>query len=262
MRIKENIKKFFFGKKRYQSFFRRLFDISLEGMNIGMSGRDVHESGERQAIDHALKNETNPIVFDVGAQGGTYSREIIGYTGGRAKIYAFEPCSRDFQILKKLFHDDSVQLQNMALGECAGQAVLHYPPDVSGLSSLLKSDDGFQLSEKVKVETIDNFCRKNSIKYISLLKLDTEGYELSCLKGAKETLTSIKFIQFEMSLGSRDARVYFKDVFEYLKDYRIYRILQDGLEEVKSPDRLSEMLFTTNYLASRGEASGDQLSHK
>ncbi len=251
MNIKKIFKKQFFGKKRYQPFFRRLFDISLEGLNIGMSGRDVYESGEQCAIDFALKNESDSIVFDVGAQGGTYSKEIIRYTGGQAIIYAFEPCKRDYDILKKLLANSGVRLHNKALGDRNGKATLHYPRETRGLSSLLKTDGDFVLSEKVEVEMIDSFCSKNGIKYISLLKIDTEGYELACLKGSEKTLPFIKNIQFEMSLGSRDARVYFKDIFEYLKDYKIYRILQDGLEEIKSPDRLSEMLFTTNYLASR-----------
>jgi hypothetical protein len=64
-------------------------------------------------------------------------------------------------------------------------------------------------------------------------------------------LPFISTIQFEISVASRDSRTYFKDIFELLVDYKISRILKDGLDEVKSPDKLSELLFTTNFVAER-----------
>ena len=64
-------------------------------------------------------------------------------------------------------------------------------------------------------------------------------------------LPNIKYIQFEFSISSRDSRTYFRDIFNFLSDYTIYRILKDGLFEIKSPEKITELLFTTNYLAVR-----------
>lgn len=250
MSIKGQIKKIFFGKKRYQSLFRRLFAISLEGMNIGVGGQGIGYDGEEYALRYSLKGQSKPVIFDVGAQGGKYSEYALTASEGPCDIYAFEPCARDYDILAKLFVDPSIHLVKSALGEKEGQADLYYPEDVRGLSTLLKPEKS-GMSEKVSVETIDSFCQKNGIKYITMLKLDTEGYELACLKGARSMLPNIKNIQFEISLSSRDARSYFKDIFDLLSDYDIYRIIRDGLVPVKSPDKLSELLFTTNYLACR-----------
>lgn len=251
MIISKALKKILFGKKKYQKFFRRLFDISLEGMNIGVGGREVNKSGEDYALRYVLGNENRPVIFDVGAQGGNYTNNVIEITESKCTIYAFEPCPKDYEHLSSIINNSNVHLIKSALGERDGQATLYFPSNKSGLSSLLKNNDPLLISENVKIETLDTFCRNNQIGYISLLKLDTEGYELSCLMGAKNMLPNIKNIQFEMSIGSRDARVYFIDIFQYLKDYKIYRILKDGLFEIRSPERITELLFTTNYLACR-----------
>ncbi len=248
--MKKIIKKIFFGRKFFQPLFRRLFDISIEGMNIGTGGRELEESGELFAIKHALGQTQAPIVFDVGAQGGDYIKEVLNFTKNTAKIFAFEPCLKEYQILEKEF-GKKITLIKSALGNTDGEATLYSPDNTSGLSSLHEPQKGSLKSEKVEIQTIDSFCRENYIKSIDLLKLDVEGSELACLQGAQEMLPHIKHIQFEFSTCSRDARVYFRDIFNLLSDYRIYRVLRDGLYEIKSPEKITELLFTTNYLAER-----------
>lgn len=250
MNLKGLIKKQLFGKKRYQSFFRRLFDISIEGLNIGVGGREIDKSGEFYAIKVTLQNESNPIVFDVGAQGGKYFEYALKINSS-CEVYAFEPRSEDWKILNDNYSKPNIHLIQEALGEKPAKAKLYFDNEKSGLSSLLLQNGPNNQVEEIQVNTIDQFCLDNGIKFITLLKLDTEGYELSCLRGATKMLPKIKYIQFEMSIGSRNARVYFEDIFLFLKDYKIYRILRNGLVEIQETDRLSELLFTTNYLAIR-----------
>lgn len=248
--MKNLIKKHSLGKKAFQPLFRRLFDISIEGMNIGTGGRHPNENGELFVAKYILAKESDPVVFDVGAQGGDYMAAILDFKKNKAKIYAFEPCLKDYRLLTEQFSDKVTVVQS-ALGNADGEATLYYPENVSGLSSLHKPSDKFNKSEVVPIQTIDTFCKKNSITNITLLKLDVEGNELACLKGAKEMLSNIKYIQFEMSTASRDARTYFRDIFNFLPDYTIYRILRDGLYKIESTERITELLFTTNYLAER-----------
>lgn len=252
MKLKTLIKDLFFGKKLYQPFFRRLFDISIEGLNIGVGGREIDSDGETYAIKFAIQNEHNPIVFDVGAQGGKYFDYAIKINS-RSIIYAFEPRSKDYSILEKQCSNPNIHLVQSALGDMLSTAKLYFHDEESGLSSLLLQKHPNHKSEEVKIDTIDNFCAQNRIEHISMLKIDTEGYEFSCLRGATKMLPQIKYIQFEMSTGSKNARVYFEDIFNLLKDYKIYRILKDGLIQIDEPDKLSELLFTTNYLAIRNK---------
>ena len=74
-------------------------------MNIGTGGQGLEKTGELFAIHHVLDKEIEPIVFDVGAQGGYYLEEVIKATQGKgkARIYAFEPCLRDYRPLEEAF---------------------------------------------------------------------------------------------------------------------------------------------------------------
>jgi FkbM family methyltransferase len=248
--MKKLIKKIFFGKKAFQPFWRRLFDIATEGLNIGTGGGDFHKNGESFTLAYILSKEPFPVVFDVGAQGGDHIKEVWKITDGKAKIFAFEPCLKDHQILEKTFRDKA-NIVKSALGDTEGETILYRPNNVRGLSTVHKPHGKFCESEKVKVETIDAFCKQNGVTHITFLKLDVEGHELPCLKGAKQMLPNIKYIQFEFSGGSRDSRTYFRDIFDFLSDYKIYRILKDGFLEIKNPEKITELLFTTNYLAIR-----------
>lgn len=201
-----------------------------------------------------MKGRIRPIVFDVGAQGGAYFEKALSVCPD-AEIYAFEPNSRDFDLLSGMSVGRKVKLFKLALGEKDGHVEL-FCSEKGGLSSFHRRPlESTGTVEDVEMVTLDKFCLGHSIKKIDLLKLDVEGHELSCLRGARQMLPAIENIQFEMSVISRDARVYFKDIFEFLEGYKIFRILKDGLLEIKEPDRMSELLFTTNYIAVRRDAS-------
>jgi hypothetical protein len=105
--------------------------------------------------------------------------------------------------------------------------------------------------DKVIETTLNEFCNKNQIKFIDFLKLDVEGYEWLFYKGASELLNKkIGIIQFELGVCAVDGKYFFKDIFYLLKDnYKIYRITQNGLYEIKSYREQYEVFLTTNYLA-------------
>jgi hypothetical protein len=46
--------------------------------------------------------------------------------------------------------------------------------------------------------------------------LDVEGFELSCLEGGIRHLSLIKIVQFEFGQIDVDARVFFKDYWNFL----------------------------------------------
>jgi hypothetical protein len=57
-------------------------------------------------------------------------------------------------------------------------------------------------------------------------------------------------IQFEFGGCNIDSRTYFQDFFYLLKDnYRIYRVLKDGLFEIPTYKETYEIFTTINYSA-------------
>jgi hypothetical protein len=91
------------------------------------------------------------------------------------------------------------------------------------------------------------------IQRIDLLKLDTEGHELSVLEGARRLLESraIDTIQFEFGGANIDSRTFLRDIVDVLRPtHGVYRLLKDGVEPLRNDER--EEIFTyANYIAVR-----------
>lgn len=249
------------SKPRLQKFYENFFHISLIGMNIGTGG-DISTDGELNVL-HYIKNKClsskEAIIFDVGANVGNYSQEIIKeFKKTNFQLYCFEPSKVTFHELKiRLGNFSNINLHNIGFGEEKGVKNLFYDKKKSGLASLydrrlLHFGIKMNLQESIKIDTIDNFCKNNRIRNIDFLKLDTEGHELNILKGAKGMIknNSIGCIQFEFGGCNIDSRTYFQDFWYLLSPkYRIYRILKDGIVEILKYKEINEIFVTTNYLA-------------
>lgn len=106
--------------------------------------------------------------------------------------------------------------------------------------------------EIIKISSIDDFCYKQNIKQIDLLKLDIEGHELSALRGAKNMLKqkAIKNIQFEFGGCNIDSKTFLQDFYYLLNtDFLLYRVVKDGIIPVTTYSEMDEIFITTNYFA-------------
>ena len=62
----------------------------------------------------------------------------------------------------------------------------------------------------------------------------------------------IDFIQFEFGGANVDSRTYFRDFFHLLKpDFRLYRIVRNGLQPIDHYYEGLEQFNTINYLAAK-----------
>lgn len=251
------IKDFFIGKKGLQPFFERLHRISLRGMNYGLGGI-IETSGEKnllKVLNEELKNIESPVLFDVGANDGKYIEEMYSaFRKNAPVIYGFEPSKFTYEkLLKKFENDPNIRLKQIGLASAKGEMQLYYNEQGSGWASLYERqisefNKGLSQSEVVVLDTLDAFCKSNSIDHIDFMKIDVEGHELEVLKGGTDMLKNIRFIQFEFSFANYDSKTFMKDFFEVLKDFRIYRVLQNGIREF-SYDPRYEIMMTTNFLA-------------
>ena len=250
------------GKKVFQEFFESLNKLSLYGMNIG-GGGSTENSGEKNALSYINKRFgalNDLIIFDVGANVGNYSILLNKVFSEKATIYAFEPSKKTFNKLRSNLADlKKLELHNFGLGSEDTKTTLYTNSDESGLASVYRRRlDHFNIdmnkSEDVVVKTLDTFCDENRIKRVHFLKLDVEGHELKALEGAEKMLNSgsIDFIQFEFGGCNIDSRTYFQDFYYLLKDnYKIYRIVKDGLYPINQYREMYEAFITTNFLAER-----------
>lgn len=153
----------------------------------------------------ACKSEINtlrPVVFDVGMNHGQTLKKIRAVLS-ESFIHGFEASKYCFEQLDNHFKNEkNIVLNNVGLSDKEG--VLEFNEySWDPMNSFLKRAYGkAQIVEtyKVNVTTIDDYCFKNKIKSIHVLKSDTEGFELKVLKGAEKMMNQnkIQFILVEL----------------------------------------------------------------
>jgi len=249
----------FSGGKKYQNFFEEIYLMGINGMNYGYGG-SIELSGEKEAMSYIKNklNKRNPVIFDVGANIGKYSKALNEVFDGHLILYSFEPSVKTFNKLQEtLAGYDKGHLNQFGFGAKREKLTLFTNEDYSGIASVYNRrlehfNINMDKTEAIEIQTIDEFCRENNIAEIDFLKLDIEGHELSALKGADQMIRNrkIKFIQFEFGGCNIDSRTYFQDYWYLLnKNYIVYRIVKDGLCPINSYKETYELFSTINYLA-------------
>ena len=255
----------FYGNKMLQKFWKIMLRISLKGLNHNR-GHVPNANGEIFTVKYVLKNCKNakPVIFDVGANKGQYLSMMLQQISSKYQpdIHCFEPQQKAFEKLKEVAKNQNhITLNNFALGSSKGEIDLYNDNAESEYGSLYPADyfqHDIKLSnkERIRIDTLDNYCQERNIEKIDFLKIDVEGHEVEVLKGAENYIASgkVDFIQFEFGLASIEARIFFKDFVLLLKDYDIYRILPNDLELIHYSE-YCEIFFVTNYLAVRKSES-------
>ena len=132
-------------------------------------------------------------IVDVGANIGSLSLLAAVIAGQTGKVLAVEPHPRIFEFQKRnlaLNHAHTVEAHNVALGEAPGE--LHFSDDRSDDQNSVRTDGGGIV---IPVTTLDALA--SALPRITLLKIDVEGYELSVLKGADQTLARTACVFYE-----------------------------------------------------------------
>lgn len=238
--------------------------IGLYMVWISGGGSNVNSSGEiwviNYFINYLLPNNEPIVIFDVGANVGSYTLNVISSLKGRidARIYCFEPSKYTFKILRdNLSNYKNVKLFNFGFSDKKESVTLYSNKEGSGLASVYNRrldhfDINLNYKELIHLEPLYNFCKNKEIKHINFLKLDVEGHEYKVLKGVKDLISNnfIDFIQFEFGGANIDSRTYFQDFYYLLNPYyKIYRILKDGLIAINTYKEACEIFITTNFLA-------------
>lgn len=260
------IKKKFFIKISGNNFVQQRLEKKIKKLQrltgVGSGGR-VDESGEAGVIRKLKELKGSPYcVFDVGANKGDFAKLVMSCLDEKDsfRVHCFEPSKVTFDMLSANMKGDSnAVLNNMGLGKERGEFDFFSDGPGSGTASLTKRNldylgVDFKFSERVSIDTIDNYCSKEKIEHIDLLKIDVEGHELDVLDGAKNMFESgnIRMVTFEFGGCNIDTRTFFKDFYYLFKKYGflIYRITPSGYF-YPMPDykEIHEQFATTNFLA-------------
>jgi FkbM family methyltransferase len=247
----KRIEKFLYGRIELQPFFESLHRIGLRGMGY-MQSQFVDKTGEIGALKYALsKNRKldDLVVFDVGANHGQFASMALNVLPTSCTIQSFEPSTLAYGSFNKSINDSRVVAHNFGLSYKEHVLKFYNTGDLIG--STYPINDGSELFEKVSFTSLDFFCQKHRIDKIFYLKIDVEGAEIDVLKGALNLINSkkVKYVQFEIGPNNITSKIYFRDFFELLKGYTIYRIVKNGLRIIDQYRDYLEIPLTSNFLA-------------
>jgi FkbM family methyltransferase len=79
-----------------------------------------------------------------------------------------------------------------ALGDNPGKASLNIYKKHGNNSIFAKATETLERQEEVSVLTQDVLAEELSLSLLSLIKVDTEGYELKVVQGRKQTINGLK----------------------------------------------------------------------
>ena len=131
-------------------------------------------------------------IIDAGAFIGDSALILSPLTNRR--VYAFEPTEDSFGKLQKTIELNgltNVTACKMGLGEARGSAEMAQSLIPSTNTQVRNSAVPYAGTETVEITTLDDFVKENDLR-VGLLKVDVEGAEQMLLRGAMETIRSMK----------------------------------------------------------------------
>ena len=174
-----------------------------------------------------LLNNNHLVIVDVGASGGIdprWSKTTEFYKG-----ILFEPDPREFDALKKN-SDNNLIVINSALSDSNKEIELHlckkqevssvYLPNFNFLNKFADSER-FNVEKIIHLnaDTLDNQLKKEGIDEVDFIKIDTQGYELSILKGCSSCLENVVGLEVEVEFESvYIGQPLFSEVDNYVKE--------------------------------------------
>jgi FkbM family methyltransferase len=180
-------------------------------------------------------------VIDIGAHRGETINFLIKNFKYN-KIYAFEPNSESYNVLKKEIRsfnkNKDIYLINKGVGIKNEEKFLIESTDsTSATYCNLKSNSKYfkkkkfffeyktLKKQKTNILTLEAFFKEKKLKNVNYLKIDTEGYELNVIKGLGKYIKKIRLIHFEHHYDDMYIKNYtFQDIHIYLSKNNFRKI--------------------------------------
>ncbi|MCQ9207597.1 MAG: FkbM family methyltransferase [Omnitrophica bacterium] len=141
-------------------------------------------------------------VIDIGSRGG-----LKGFKN--VKCFSFD--------YPKILFEDEREVDFYITKDPQNSSIL--TPNYELLKQFMNTDR-FDITDKVRVKTktLDSYNIK-----ADFIKIDTQGTELSILKGAKETLKNVAGIEIEVCFSPLyKGQALFRDIDKFLEDFELF----------------------------------------
>ncbi len=245
----------------FSNFLLRPFNNLVLSLALNAKGYknygSFYKTGEKKFIKMIKKDLK--LSLDIGANTGTYTRMLLTET--KSNVVAFEPMPLSFKNLKKIqsINKTRLQLFKVALGNKNRFSKIFFSDLSSEKATLVDNLEEISFikkshnkSIKINVKKLDNFFNYFKKQKIDFIKIDTEGYELEVLKGAKRIIKKHrpKYIQIEFNWHQLIQNQTIYNFSKILKNYDVFRILpyNSGLEKVNPARPENNIFHLSNFV--------------
>ena len=180
----------------------------------------LHDCYERNTFRH-LKRLVPPsaVILDCGANIGAYSIPLAKHAAF-GFVHSFEPHPRTMSRLQENIALN--QLRNITpvpLGLSDTEETVKLFGSSATTASAYKHQESGQHVE-IRCTTIDSYCEANSIDQVGFMKVDIEGGEFKCLKGAQKVIrrSPAMVLQVEIDSNCEHSGVSRESLFNFVTD--------------------------------------------
>ena len=155
-----------------------------------------YEYTKQRALQHEIK--PGAVVYDIGANVGFYSLLASVLVGSPGHVYSFEPFPGNLCELKKhleLNHVRNCTVFGVAVSSVDGEAA--FDPSADRCMGHLAATGAL----RVRTVALDTLIRQQGLRLPSLMKIDIEGAEYECLKGAAGVIEEARPVIFLATHG-------------------------------------------------------------
>lgn len=200
--------------------------------------------------------DRDAVVFDVGANSGCWTEELMRIRGSVASITMFEPQPCCWPTLERKT-GGKIRLEKLALGDVDGP-IEFWTNENSEIASVHRRSD-FDTTETAITAhsvTLDRYLGQNGFGLVDFIKVDIEGHETQLLRGAAMAIAERKIgaISFEFGMANVNSRTFFIDFWTIFTavGWKIYRIKHNStIEPIREYSRSLEYFDgVSNYIAS------------
>lgn len=238
--------------RKYLNYWEYYLEVFIK-FRTGRGILDPQKNGEYKLLKNILNKKENAIVFDIGANIGSYSKSVLSANKSeRLKVFSIEADPRNFSNLSKNISDKRVTFINCAITSKPGIIKLFIAPpdsnDYPGSSSIYKQESISEESISVKAKTILEIKEEFKVDKITLIKIDIEGAEVEAIYGMRKLLydREVDYIQLEYNQTWISAKKSMKDIFDIAQEYK-YSMFRISLHELIPLERYTPLLDDFNF---------------
>jgi FkbM family methyltransferase len=168
-----------------------------------------YEYEKQKALQGEIK--TGQVVYDIGANVGFYSLLSSVLVGETGHVYSFEPFPENLLELKRHLQMNRIKnctVIDAAVSSADGEAI--FDPSDDRCTGHLAAHGSLY----VRTLSLDGLALRNEIPVPNLIKIDIEGAEYECLKGASYVIQESRPIIF---LATHGRQVHYECVEMLLK---------------------------------------------